>query len=181
VRGLDLAHHTVFFGDDYADEFRAIFARREIGRSPTVYVCAQDRGEAAASPVTPGSPERLLLLINAPADGDRGGVSEAALMQAGMDAFASLRRCGLELGTAHDSPEAVITRPQDFEALFPCTGGSLYGRANHGMLASFQRSGSRSKVPGLYLAGGSVHPGPGIPMATLSGRLAAAAVLQDAR
>ena len=181
VRGFDLAHHTVFFGDDYADEFRAIFARCEIARSPTVYVCAQDRGEAADSPVTPGSPERLLLLINAPADGDRGGVSEAALMQAGKDAFASLRRCGLELGTAHDSPEAVITRPQDFEALFPCTGGSLYGRANHGMLASFQRSGSRSKVPGLYLAGGSVHPGPGIPMATLSGRLAAAAVLQDAR
>jgi 1-hydroxycarotenoid 3,4-desaturase len=49
------------------------------------------------------------------------------------------------------------------------------------MLASFERSGSRSKVRGLYLAGGSVHPGPGIPMATLSGRLAAAAVLQDAR
>jgi 1-hydroxycarotenoid 3,4-desaturase len=181
VRGFDLAHHTVFFGDDYADEFRAIFSRREIGRSPTVYVCAQDRGEAAASPVTPGSPERLLLLINAPADGDRGGIGEAALAQAGTDAFALLRRCGLELGTRHDGPEAVITRPQDFEALFPCTGGSLYGRANHGMLASFERSGSRSKVRGLYLAGGSVHPGPGIPMATLSGRLAATAVLQDAR
>jgi 1-hydroxycarotenoid 3,4-desaturase len=36
-----------------------------------------------------------------------------------------------------------------------------------------------SRLPGLYLAGGSVHPGPGIPMATMSGRLAAARLLGD--
>jgi 1-hydroxycarotenoid 3,4-desaturase len=48
------------------------------------------------------------------------------------------------------------------------------------MMASFARPGAASKLPGLYLAGGSVHPGPGVPMAVMSGRLAAARLLQDA-
>ena len=61
----------------------------------------------------------------------------------------------------------------------PATGGALYGPASHGWQASFQRPGVKTKLQGLYLAGGSVHPGPGIPMATLSGRMAAAALLAD--
>jgi 1-hydroxycarotenoid 3,4-desaturase len=73
----------------------------------------------------------------------------------------------------------VITTPAEFDALFPGSGGALYGRASHGWQASFQRPGVRTRVPGLYVAGGSVHPGPGVPMAALSGRLAAQALLQD--
>jgi len=46
-------------------------------------------------------------------------------------------------------------------------------------MAAFRRPGSRSALAGLYLAGGSVHPGPGVPMAALSGRLAAARLLAD--
>ena len=74
-----------------------------------------------------------------------------------------------------------MTTPTDFERLFPATGGALYGRASHGWMASFQRPGARSRLPGLYLAGGSVHPGPGVPMAALSGRLAAASLLGGPR
>ena len=59
------------------------------------------------------------------------------------------------------------------------SGGALYGRAQHGMQASFRRPGARSRVPNLYLAGGSAHPGAGVPMAAMSGRLAAAALLED--
>ena len=71
----------------------------------------------------------------------------------------------------------VRTTPQDFAALFPATGGALYGRAVHGPMATFQRPGSQTAIPGLYLAGGSTHPGAGVPMAALSGRLAAASVI----
>ena len=66
----------------------------------------------------------------------------------------------------------VVTTPTDFERLFPATGGALYGPASHGWMASFRRPGARSRLPGLYLAGGSMHPGPGVPMAALSGRSA---------
>lgn len=186
TRGFPLAHHTVFFGDDYPDEFDAVFRRRTVSRAPTVYVCAQDRDATASAALSagipPGAAERLLLLVNAPADGDRGGMDDAALQRIGDDALGLMRDCGLEVGDGGAAARtgAVVTRPQDWERLFPGTGGSLYGRANHGALGSFQRPGAASGVPGLYLAGGSVHPGPGVPMATLSGRLAAARLLADA-
>ena len=75
----------------------------------------------------------------------------------------------------------VATTPRDFERLFPATGGALYGQASHGWKASFDRPGARTRIPGLYLAGGSVHPGAGVPMATLSGRLAADCLLTGPR
>ncbi|MFM7708225.1 MAG: FAD-dependent oxidoreductase, partial [Gammaproteobacteria bacterium] len=186
TRGFPLAHHTVFFGDDYPEEFDAVFRRRTVTRTPTVYVCAQDRDATASGALGVGTPtgaaERLLLLVNAPADGDRGGIDDATLQRVGDDAFGLMQDCGLEIGDGGAATRAggVVTRPQDWERLFPATGGSLYGRANHGALGSFRRPGAASGVPGLYLAGGSVHPGPGVPMATLSGRLAAARLLADA-
>jgi len=46
-------------------------------------------------------------------------------------------------------------------------------------MATFRRPMTRTKLPGLYLAGGGAHPGPGVAMACLSGRLAAAAIMTD--
>jgi 1-hydroxycarotenoid 3,4-desaturase len=88
-----------------------------------------------------------------------------------------LERCGLKLQPQPDTK--TVTTPADFAQLFPGTGGALYGRASHGWRASFQRPPVKTKVPGLYLASGSAHPGPGVPMAAMSGRLAAESLLAD--
>jgi 1-hydroxycarotenoid 3,4-desaturase len=173
--GFPLTHHNVFFAADYPAEFDHVFRRRGICREPTVYLCAQDRADAGADA---GVPERMLLLINAPADGDHAPPDAAMLARCAGDASALLARCGLTIHA--EDPQRVATTPAGFNALFPGTGGALYGRANHGSMASFARPGARSRIPGLYLAGGSVHPGPGIPMALMSGRLAAASVIGDA-
>jgi 1-hydroxycarotenoid 3,4-desaturase len=93
------------------------------------------------------------------------------------NAFALLRDCGLVL--QRDAGAEVVTTPAEFHALFPASGGALYGRLGHGFNGSFARPGARSAIQGLYLAGGGVHPGPGVPMATMSGRLAAARLLED--
>ena len=171
--GFALDHHNVFFAEDYAAEFDSIFRKRSITQTPTVYLCAQDRG--AGSVHVDGEPERLLALINAPADGDVAPLAPAAVDDLARRTFGLLERCGLQV----ERSGGVATTPSGFHALFPGTGGALYGRANHGMMGSFARAGATGKIPGLYLAGGSVHPGPGIPMAAMSGRIAAARLLQD--
>ena len=95
----------------------------------------------------------------------------------------SVRVCGLDIRSWPVSVEAsrrdriVRTSPIDFETRFPATGGALYGRASHGWLSAFARPDATTAIEGLYVAGGSAHPGPGVPMAALSGRLAAAALV----
>jgi 1-hydroxycarotenoid 3,4-desaturase len=179
--GFPLLHHNVFFGEDYAREFEHIFRLRTVTEQPTVYVCAQARGsglcgDSGASPG--GEREPLLVLVNAPPDGDQRDAPRPPEEQLRHRAFGLMADCGLQVAD-EDIASGVVTDPAGFHGLFPGTGGALYGRANHGPLASFQRPGAAARVPGLYLAGGSVHPGAGVPMTTLSGRLAAARVLKD--
>lgn len=176
--GRELAHHTVFFGDAYRDEFDAILGRRQPPADPTIYVCAQDRrdtGEVISGDAS--GRERIYMLMNMPAIGDVHSFSpdeKALLLER---CLARLRLSGLEFEDA--GGDVSITAPDDFERLFPGSGGALYGMASHGWMASFKRQGARARTGGLYLAGGSVHPGPGVPMAALSGRLAAEELLSD--
>ena len=111
----------------------------------------------------------------APATGDGAAPSEEEIERCEQDSLRLLARCGLKLQlTAHNH---VRTDPRQFHQRFPATGGALYGQATHGWMSAFARAGATTAVPGLFLAGGSVHPGPGVPMAALSGLQAAAALM----
>ena len=174
TRGFELTHHNVFFSRDYAREFREI-AAGHTPSEPTVYVCAIDRGAGDDAP-PPAGRERLQIIVNAPADGDTHHYTPEERERCTRTMMATLRRCGLEL----EEPLAhQLMTPQDWEALFPATGGALYGRASHGWAASFQRQGPKTRLPGLYCTGGATHPAAGVPMAALSGQLAARVIGQD--
>jgi 1-hydroxycarotenoid 3,4-desaturase len=171
AEGFDLHHHTVFFGAAYRDEFRRIFTDRALPDDPTIYVCAQDRPHTDHPEA-----ERLLILVNAPPCADSHPLSPAEIEQCQSRTFTRLTQAGLRLSPAR---QWTRTTPADFHGLFPGTGGAIYGAANHGPWAAFQRPAARTKLPGLYLAGGSSHPSAGAPMAALSGGLAAQAILAD--
>lgn len=175
TQGFPLTRHNVFFGGDSPREFHELFVDRRLPSDPTVYVCAQDRGAGDSSELI--GPERVMCLVNAPADADVHplGSDEIARCEATMRA--KLAACGLRFDPS--SAPLRVTTPAAFGQLFPATHGALYGRATHGWAASFERPSSRSRIAGLYLAGGSVHPGPGLPMAALSGRRAAESLMED--
>jgi 1-hydroxycarotenoid 3,4-desaturase len=171
TQGFPLSRHNVFFCADYRREFDDVFRLRRLPTQGTVYVCAQDRGDDG---LAPAGRERLLCLVNAPADGDQRPFDATEIEPCLRRCQDLLQHCGLQLEA--QAPR-VVTTPAHFNRLFPGTGGALYGAAGHGWMALFKRPGSMSRLPGLYLAGGSVHPGPGVPMAAMSGRLAAETLL----
>jgi 1-hydroxycarotenoid 3,4-desaturase len=156
VTGVSLSHHTVFFSDNYTEEFRQL--ERGIATDPTVYVC--DQGN-----------RKKQFLINAPARTDIETPDSLPLIAR------RLHACGATVEWSRS--EMQQHRPQDYAQLYPATHGALYGRALNSWSATFQRPQARTRTPGLYLAGGATHPGPGVPMAALSGMRAAEALIAD--
>lgn len=164
----DLIHHNVFFPADTAREFGPL-GRGEMPETPTLYICAEDRAAHR-----PDGPERFEIIVNAP-PGRADQPEDYARCHA--RTFQSLRTLGLRF-----SPEPgkkALTTPAMLDRLFPGSGGAIYGRSPEGAFAAFARPPAKTRVPGLYLAGGGAHPGAGVPMAALSGKHAADAVMED--
>ncbi|MFK7942788.1 MAG: 1-hydroxycarotenoid 3,4-desaturase CrtD [Paracoccaceae bacterium] len=172
--GADLTHHNVFFNTHYRREFAAI-SEGQMPDDASLYVCAQDRGTGIA----PTGLERFEIILNGPPAQPEGAsaTTEEEYEKCMMATFDSLARRGLSFSPI-PGPEALTT-PAGFAERFPGSAGSLYGQSPHGMMATFNRPTVRSRVPGLFLAGGGIHPGAGLPMAMSSGRHAAEAILTD--
>ena len=168
--GPDLCYHTVFFGSDPKAEFDAL-GQGQRPRDATLYICAQDRAEPRAQTGV----ERFEIILNGPPLGAAPSDKDIAACQT--QVFARLAQFGLRFDP-QPGPDSLTT-PTDFAEMFPGSSGSLYGRSPHGLTAGLARPGARTAVPGLYLTGGGTHPGAGVPMAVLSARHAAAAIMHD--
>ncbi|MEL7149102.1 MAG: 1-hydroxycarotenoid 3,4-desaturase CrtD [Pseudomonadota bacterium] len=169
---LDLAHHNVFFGTSRTAEFEDL-AGGAMPTDPTIYVCAEDRGDGAARI---SGPERFEIILNAAPLTDAAAPpdEEETCRQT---TFQTLERFGLRFEPKPTTRS--LATPTTFDTLFPGSAGALYGQTPHGMIAALKRPRARTRIPGLYLAGGGAHPGAGVPMAALSGKHAAEAILMD--
>ena len=163
-----LQAHNIFFSGDYRAEFDAIFGALDLPEEPTVYVnitSKVDPGDA------PAGGENWFVLLNAPRTaGQDWGALAARARKAVLERMS--RALGCDVG-AWIEEEEVIT-PPDIERETGSTFGSLYGIASHSPVSAFLRHPNRSRrIGGLYFAGGSAHPGGGMPLALLSGMVAA--------
>lgn len=172
AEGLELPRLSVFHPTDGAAELAALTYRARLPEASTVTLWAQDRVGVAPPPA---GRERLLALIGAPARADGRAMDAATLAAAEQAAFGAMRHAGVVL--ARDA--VVVSTPSDYERMAPGTGGALFGPAVHGWASVLSRPAARSGLRGLYLAGGATHPGAGLAMAAISGRLAAAAAMAE--
>jgi 1-hydroxycarotenoid 3,4-desaturase len=173
-RRIDRAGHTVLFPPVYGDEFVDLFDRGRVPVVPAVYVNAQEKSHARTGWV---DDEPLFFMVNAPAE-PMGGTTDTTWHTTEAVALDRLRAAGLI-----DETDPVVWRrdPRGLAQRFVGSAGALYGMASHGTTAAFRRPANRvSGVRGLYLAGGSAHPGGGMPLCAWSGRSAALAASEDA-
>jgi len=153
-----LAHHTVFFPDDYDAELDAVFGTSP-ATDPTVYV-SRPPGMA------PDGHESLFVLVNAPRHGPVDWRRQEGYADTVLEVLA---RRGLDVRDRVLWRE-VIT-PADLEQRTGAVGGAIYGTSSNGAVAAFLRPANRSPVPGLFLVGGSSHPGGGLPLVALSAQI----------
>lgn len=166
-RRPDRVGHQVVFPQDYLREFVDLFDRRRTPRDPTVYSCS---GVAAHGQGHWGADEALFVMVNAPALCGRPDQVDWGGM-----ALRRLRRAGL---VEPDARWVWSRTPRQLERRFPDSRGAIYGAASNHALAAFRRPPNRlAGVGGLALAGGSAHPGGGVPLCLQSGRQAARELL----
>jgi phytoene desaturase len=160
-------HHNVLFPRHYGQEFDAIFAApARLPADPTIYVSVSTDPAHA-----PAGHEAWFVLVNVPRH-RRGGAPDA-LDWSNPELAATLGERTLSLLAARGLPvreRLVLTRvrtPEDLETETGTPGGAIYGTAPHGAVRSL-RPANATPIRGLFLAGGTAHPGGGMPLAALS-------------
>lgn len=173
-----LAHHNFLFSKDSHAEFSDIYGAGIPARDPTIYLAAPSRSDPEQAP--PGH-EALYALIHTPfARPDHQWEGAGGQLERYRPVILDkLKRFGMRDIEEHIVVDRWLT-PNGIERLYNAEGGAIYGLASHGKLKGGFKPRNRSRVlKGLYLAGGSVNPGPGVPMVLMSGVTAARAACQD--
>jgi phytoene desaturase len=174
-----LAHHTVLFPAAYDDEFDSVFGagphrgRPRATPDPAVYISAPDDPTLRPD----DRHEAWFVLVNAPrhTPGERStGIDWDA---PGVATTYADRILDVMAERGFDVRNRLLWReirtPADLERATGSVGGSIYGSSSNGARAAFLRPANRSPVPGLFLVGGSAHPGGGLPLVGLSAAIVA--------
>ena len=177
VRGTEprLGHHNIFFSDDYPVEFAEIHARKQNPSEPTIYIAVSSRTDPVHAPE---GHDNYFVLINAPARDPRQPWTFAETRAYRDLVLQRLERFGFKDLNERIVTESIFTST-DFAARDLAHHGALYGWASHSIGASLFRPPLRAPgVRNVYFAGGTTHPGGGIPLVLLSGKMVADLIQQ---
>jgi phytoene desaturase len=165
-----LNHHTILFPEDYDAEFDAIFSHAKPVEKPTIYICAPQDPEMSKDETLEG----WFVLVNAPTHGQFDWNDKEFARKYANSIIDQIEARGISVRDRLES--LTIRTPADLEAAVHAPGGAIYGTSSNGARAAFLRAKNRSPIKGLYLVGGSAHPGGGLPLVGISGDLVTEAI-----
>jgi phytoene desaturase len=165
--------------NDYRSDLRAMFETRTVPDDPCIYVCASTRTDPTQAPE---GCENLFVLCSAPAI-DREGANIDWTIEGPRYADRIIDTLETRFGLSDLRRRIVVQRiisPLDLKNLYNANAGSIYGLGSSSRKDAFLRPPNRDKrIRGLYFAGGATHPGGGLPLVALSGKIVSEMVQED--
>jgi phytoene dehydrogenase-like protein len=153
-----LGLHNILFSDDYKKEFDYLFSKQFPTDDPTIYInitskyCKEDAPEGC---------ENWFVMVNVPHNKSDSINYAAAIRKNVVDKINMMLKTDIENQTSS-------------------YGGSLYGNSSNNKFAAFLRHANfSSSIKNLFLVGGSVHPGGGIPLCLFSAKIASQLIVEQ--
>jgi phytoene desaturase len=166
-----MAHHNIFFPENYDLEFDQIFKENVPVSDPTIYICVPDDPTMVKSK----DKESWFVLVNAPRHDPESGFDWGADPNSYAEYIINkLDALGLDVSPRLEVME--FQTPLDLSNQVMAPGGSIYGTSSNGARSAFLRAKNRSPLKNLFLVGGSAHPGGGLPMVGISAEIVAEAI-----
>ncbi len=160
-----LAHHNFFFSRHPDKHFHSIFREGQLPTDPTIYLVAPGKSDPS---LAPAGGEVIKVLPHIPHLG-RGLHSDKEYRELRDILLDKLEAMGLTDLRQHIVTEMMWT-PKNIEELYYSNRGAIYGVvSDRDKNLGFKGAKKSRYYDDLFFVGGSVNPGPGMPMAVLSG------------
>jgi phytoene desaturase len=169
IKGLhsELEIHNILFSENYEDEFNDIFSHGTITDDPTVYIYISSKFNEADAP---DGCENWFVMINVPHDKDH---DWDTLVKVARKNIISKISQYLKIELEKKIVFEEVLHPKKILIETNSDAGSIYGISSNNKMSAFLRQQNKSKYyNGLYFCGGSTHPGGGVPLVILSGKIA---------
>lgn len=170
----NLKHHNILFSDDYKKEFDTIFQELDIPIDPTIYISITKKTDDTHAPI---GAENWFILLNMPYNSNKinWDVKKTEVRDL---IIKKLKKFGFDIEDDIMFEQSIT--PAEMETMYLTNKGSIYGLSSNSKFSAFLRQSNRNKkIENLYHVGGSVHPGGGIPLVILSGKIASELVLSN--
>jgi phytoene desaturase len=181
--GLDkvypqFSHHNVFLSDDYENNLDKIFEDKSISDHPSFYVHAPVRSDPTAAPAGEDS---ISIIIPSGHYSEQNDHNWNELKnKARASVISRLKNIGMTDIEEHIKFE-ICYLPQTWQNIFNLSRGATFGSLNHSIfqMGYFRPHNRHNRYKNLYFAGGSTHPGSGIPLVLLSAQLTSERILKE--
>lgn len=169
-----LSHHNFFFSEDPKKNYEQVYHRGELPDDPTIYLVNVNKTDSSQAP---SGYENIKILPHIPYISEKPFHKEYSEFRETV--LNKLEKMGLEGIRKHIVTENLWT-PEDIQEAYSSHRGAIYGtvsdkKKNHG----FKHPKYSKRYNNLYFVGGTVNPGGGMPMVTLSGQQVVDKILEN--